>query len=392
MSGGLDHEQRRHPPNDERRNAEHERRPPDVATWLLTRAPARAACGRERARRSAREWRGARGTAAHQAWYCATPCRSRRATPGVASAPGAGDRPGEGDANVAGHLRQDLRYACRSYLRAPSVHLAILTTLALGIGASTAIFSMVNGILLRPLPLARRRPPSLSERTGPTSQISNHWPNFLEWRSRAHPFKDWRYRGRTSHAHGARQAGAGPRPADDGQFLSGRRGVRGSAAGRRRGRPPRRAPTVIVSHEFWQTHLGGEPERARVRRCGSTRARMRSSACCRPDSATARAYDLFVPMGPIVDDRFLNDRAPPGIQRGRAPPGRASGWMRPRGEMAAIGLGTAARTSRDQNTGVPCAPNRSPPAWWHKSVSHSSSAGAVGCLAARGVRQRSPIC
>ena len=51
------------------------------------------------------------------------------------------------------NLLQDLRYAVRSYVKAPSFALTILTTLALGIGASTAIFSMVNGILLRPLPL-----------------------------------------------------------------------------------------------------------------------------------------------------------------------------------------------------------------------------------------------
>src|SRR5262249_18112206 len=51
------------------------------------------------------------------------------------------------------NLRQDVRYAIRSYLRAPSFTLTILITLALGIGASTAIFSMVNGILLRPLAL-----------------------------------------------------------------------------------------------------------------------------------------------------------------------------------------------------------------------------------------------
>ena len=51
-------------------------------------------------------------------------------------------------------LAHDLRFAFRQLRKAPGLSLTVVVTLALGIGATTTIFSLVEGILLRPLPFS----------------------------------------------------------------------------------------------------------------------------------------------------------------------------------------------------------------------------------------------
>jgi putative ABC transport system permease protein len=88
-------------------------------------------------------------------------------------------------------LLQDLRYGLRSLVKNPGFTAAAVLTLGLGIGANTAIFSVVNGVLLSPL--AGRDPDrlvTLWESTRNTPRIPVSYPDYLDWRQRARSFED----------------------------------------------------------------------------------------------------------------------------------------------------------------------------------------------------------
>jgi len=89
-------------------------------------------------------------------------------------------------------LIKDIRYAIRSLVRYPAFTLIATLTLALGIGANTAIFSVVNALLLRPLPFTE--PDKLmqvweaSVKDGQPHDVA--YPNFADWRDRNQSFQE----------------------------------------------------------------------------------------------------------------------------------------------------------------------------------------------------------
>ncbi len=88
---------------------------------------------------------------------------------------------------------QDLRFGFRMLLKNPGFTAVAVLTLALGIGANTAIFSVINGVLLRPLPF--HEPGRLAmlwtdDLKRNLREVATAYPNFLDWRNQSQTFAD----------------------------------------------------------------------------------------------------------------------------------------------------------------------------------------------------------
>jgi putative ABC transport system permease protein len=162
------------------------------------------------------------------------------------------------------NFRTDLLYAVRGLRKKPLFTAAAVLTLALGIGANSAIFTVVNAVLLRPLPYpAPDRLMMLwtaNPRQGYDKDVSAY-PNFDDWRTKTASFE-----GMTAYFGGTfTLTGAGDPAQIEGAIVTpgffetlgvapalGRTfGARQGAAGGER--------AAILSHGLWQTRFGGDP-------------------------------------------------------------------------------------------------------------------------------------
>src|SRR5688500_11445674 len=176
-------------------------------------------------------------------------------------------------------LRQDLAFAFRTLRRSPGFALTAILTIALGIGATTAIFSAVNGVLLRPLPY---------EEPGRLVLVWSDLTtrNVTDFPVMPGDFGDLRAQGTLFEGLANLTTARVPMSGDDGEpeqirlanstsnifQILGKRVVLGRdftdadgaplppppppQAGEQPAQPP--PPVAILSHEFWQRRFGGD--------------------------------------------------------------------------------------------------------------------------------------
>jgi putative ABC transport system permease protein len=160
-------------------------------------------------------------------------------------------------------LLQDLRYGARMLFKKPGFTLIAILTLALGIGANTAIFSVVNAALLRPLPYEESERLVVLYETNPQQgrdEMPVSYTNFADWRAQSQSFEQL-----AGYLSGGMVLTGKDEPAQL-QVAA----VSADFFAMLRVKPLRGrvflpeedkvggAPLVVVSHGFWQSRFGGD--------------------------------------------------------------------------------------------------------------------------------------
>ncbi len=160
-------------------------------------------------------------------------------------------------------LVQDVRFTLRMLRKNPGFTAIAVLTLALGIGANTAIFSVVYAVLLQPLPYTdSARLVTVNETNPRVGDISVSYLNFLDWRAQSNSITEWAAAAQMSFGlSGVTQPENIVGDAVSPNFLSmlGMHPFLGrdfDAAEEK----PGTAPVLLLSYSLWQSHLGGNPD------------------------------------------------------------------------------------------------------------------------------------
>ena len=161
-----------------------------------------------------------------------------------------------------GSLVKDIRYGLRNLARRPSYTAIALITLALGIGANTAIFSLISTVLLRPLPVAR--PEELVEVYGTLHRGADYtiqsYLNYKDYRDRNHVFSElmaYRFAPMSFSHEGRNERVWGYLVSGNYFDTLGVQPVRGRYFTQEEDKTPGSNPVAVISYSCWQKRFGG---------------------------------------------------------------------------------------------------------------------------------------
>ncbi len=165
------------------------------------------------------------------------------------------------------NVAQDLRYALRLLIKNPSFTAVVVVTLALGIGLNTAVFSAIDGLLLRPLPGVRQAGQLVQVyRTWPGDQVygSNSIPHYRDVRDRTGSafsgVAAWSFASMNLSVAGEPRRIMGQIASANYFSVLGVDAALGRTFGPDEGVGEGAHPVVVLSHTGWQTLFGGVPD------------------------------------------------------------------------------------------------------------------------------------
>src|ERR1700691_583013 len=160
---------------------------------------------------------------------------------------------------------RDLRYSLRSLRKMPAFSLVALLVLALGIGANTAIFSVVNSVVLRPLPYPDADRLALIWETDLKDGIKREGPsgpNFLDWQQQSQSFDEMallEVGTGTVTGEGEPEQVVGLRVTTNFLSMLGARTVLGRGFTAAEGAGQARYPVPVLTNGYWKRRFGSDP-------------------------------------------------------------------------------------------------------------------------------------
>ncbi len=210
-------------------------------------------------------------------------------------------------AHILAGLWQDLRYGARMLRKSPGFTAVALLTLALGVGANTAIFSVVNAVLLRPLPYKDpERLVRLSEYHEKAPGMSVSYPNYLDWREQQTSFElmaATRPGAYNLSGEGEPERLAGSHISPEFFKVLGVEPALGRSFTEEENRPGA-GRVAVISHGLWQRRFGSDPN-ILGRALTLNGEPYTIVGVTRQGFVYGSPVDVYVPLGSLVDKMML---------------------------------------------------------------------------------------